>query len=108
MPNFRLLLRQIFGIECTLEAQTSVSNLTQYRLCICGDKKIRFLELPSPLRAEVSYSCNAVKRQLSDLYVSNKIDHTLQTVFKSGKICEDLKMCESKPPIISQMRCVQV
>ena len=102
MPNFRLLLRQIFGIECTLEAQTSVSNLTQYRLCICGDKKIRFLELPSPLRAEVSYSCNAVKRQLSDLYVSNKIDHTLQIVFKSRKISEERKMYEPKPPIISQ------
>ena len=44
-----------------------------------------------------------MKKQLSDL--SNKIDHTLQPVFKSRKICEDLKMCEPKPPIISQ-QCV--
>ena len=48
-------------------------------------------------------SADAVKRQLSDL--SSKIDHTLQLVFKSRKICEDLKMCEPKPPIISQ-QCV--
>ena len=48
-------------------------------------------------------SADAVKKQLSDL--SNKIDHTLQPVFKSRKICEDLKMCEPKPPIISQ-QCV--
>ena len=46
---------------------------------------------------------DAVKRQLSDL--SNKIGHTLQSVFKSRKIREDLKICESKPPIISQ-QCV--
>ena len=48
-------------------------------------------------------SADAVRKQLSDL--SNKIDHTLQPVFKSRKICEDLKMCEPKQPIISQ-RCV--
>ena len=48
-------------------------------------------------------SAEAVKKQLSDL--SNKIDHTLQPVFKSRKICEDLKMCKPKPPIISQ-QCV--
>ena len=45
-------------------------------------------------------SADAVKKQLS--YLSNKIDHTLQPVFESRKICEDLKMCEPKPPIISQ------
>ena len=44
-----------------------------------------------------------MKRQLSD--PSNKIVHTLQPVIKSRKICEDLKICESKPPIISQ-QCV--
>ena len=44
-------------------------------------------------------SADAVKKQLWDL--SNKIDHTLQPVFKSRKISEDLKMCEPKPPIIS-------
>ena len=48
-------------------------------------------------------SADAVKKQLWDL--SNKIDHTLQPVFKRRKICEDLKMCEPKPPIISQ-QCV--
>ena len=48
-------------------------------------------------------SADAVKKQLSDL--SNKIDHTLQPVFKSRKICEDLKMREPKPPIINQ-QCV--
>ena len=31
-------------IEGTLEAETSVSTLTQYRLFIGDDKKIRFLE----------------------------------------------------------------
>ena len=44
-------------------------------------------------------SADPVKKQLSDL--SNKIDHTLQPVFKSRKICQDLKMCEPKPPVIS-------
>ena len=44
-----------------------------------------------------------MNKQLSDL--SNKIGHTLPPVFKSRKICEDLKMCEPKPPIISQ-QCV--
>ena len=48
-------------------------------------------------------SADAVKRQSS--YLSNKIDHTLQPVFKNRKICEDHKMCEPKPPIISQ-QCV--
>ena len=48
-------------------------------------------------------SADAVKKQLSDL--SNKIDHILQPVFKSRKICEDLKMCGPKRPIISQ-QCV--
>ncbi|XP_022802357.1 uncharacterized protein LOC111339894 [Stylophora pistillata] len=48
-------------------------------------------------------SADAVKRQLSDL--SNKIDHTLHPVFKSRKICEDLRVREPKPPIVSQ-QCV--
>ena len=48
-------------------------------------------------------SADAVRKQLSDL--SNKINHTLQPVFKSRKICEDLKMRKPKPPIISQ-QCV--
>ena len=45
-------------------------------------------------------SADSVKKQLPDL--SNKIDHSLQPVFKSR---EDLKMWEPKPPIISQ-QCV--
>ena len=44
---------KFLGIECTLEAETSVSNLTQYRLFIGDDKKIRFLEWPSPLKNEL-------------------------------------------------------
>ena len=35
---------KFLGIECTLEAETSVSKLTQYKLFIGDDKKIRFLE----------------------------------------------------------------
>ena len=38
--------------------------------------------------------------QLSDL--SKKINHTLQPVFRSRKICEDLRMCETKPPLINK------
>ena len=38
------------GIECTLEAETLMSNLTQYKLFIGNDKKVRSLEQPSPLR----------------------------------------------------------
>ena len=30
---------KLLGIECTLEAETSVSNLTQYKLFIGDDKK---------------------------------------------------------------------
>lgn len=37
-----------------------------------------------------------MRRQLSDL--SKKICHTLQPVFNSRKICEDLEMREPKPP----------
>ena len=39
-------------------------------------------------------SANAVKKQLSDL--SKRIDPTLQPVFRSHKIGEDLKMREPK------------
>jgi len=39
-------------------------------------------------------SANAVKKQLSDL--SKRIDPTLQPVFRSRKIGEDLKMREPK------------
>ena len=35
---------KFLGIESTLEAETSVSNLTQYKLFIGDDKKISFLE----------------------------------------------------------------
>ena len=33
---------KFLGIECTLEAETSMSNLTQYRLFIDDDKKYAF------------------------------------------------------------------
>ena len=49
-------------------------------------------------------SADAVKRQLSDL--SKRIDHTLQPVFRSRKIGEDLKMREPKPPLVNQQRVV--
>ena len=48
---------QFFGIACTLEAETSVSKLTQYKLFIGDDKKIRFLEWPSPLRNRKHFPC---------------------------------------------------
>ena len=41
---------KFLAMECTLEAETSVSNLTQYKLFIGDDKKIRFFEWPSPLK----------------------------------------------------------
>ena len=40
---------EFFRIACTLEAETSVSNSTQYKLFIGDDEKNRFLEWPSPL-----------------------------------------------------------
>ena len=46
-------------------------------------------------------SADAVKKS----NLSKKIDHTLPPVFKSRKICEDLKMREPKPPLINQ-QCV--
>jgi len=45
-----------------------------------------------------------VKKQLFDL--SKRIDHTLQPVFRSCKIGEDLKMREPKPPLVNQQRMV--
>ena len=44
-----------------------------------------------------------VDEHLFDL--SRKIDQTIQPVFKSCKIYEDLKMREPKPPLIDQ-QCV--
>ncbi|PFX21316.1 Carboxypeptidase N subunit 2 [Stylophora pistillata] len=49
-------------------------------------------------------STDAEKKQLSDL--SNKIDHTLHPVLKSRKICEDFRVREPKPPIVSQQSVV--
>ena len=40
---------QFLGIEYTLEAETWVSNLTQYKLFIGDYKKMCFLEWPSPI-----------------------------------------------------------
>ena len=48
-------------------------------------------------------SADIVKKHLSDL--SNKIDHILQPVFRSRKLCDDLKVQEPKPPVINQ-QCV--
>ena len=71
-----------------MQAQLSTNENAVHRVVLpCKDQK----------------SADAVKRQLSDL--SKKIDHTLQPVFKSRKICEGLEICEPKPPIISQ-QCV--
>ena len=48
-------------------------------------------------------SADIVKKHLSDL--SNKIDHILQSVFRSHKLGDDLKVQEPKPPVINQ-QCV--
>ncbi|KAL9961333.1 hypothetical protein ACROYT_G030251 [Oculina patagonica] len=48
-------------------------------------------------------SADIVKKHLSDL--SNKLDHKLQPVFRSRKVGDDLKLQESKPPVINQ-QCV--
>ena len=48
-------------------------------------------------------SADAVKKEPSDL--NKKVDHTLQPVFRSLKIGEDLKMWEPKLPLINQ-QCV--
>ena len=48
-------------------------------------------------------SADIVKKHLSDL--RNKIDHTLQPVFRSRKLGDDLKVQEPKPPVINQ-QCV--
>ena len=47
-------------------------------------------------------SAHTVKKQLSDL--SKRIDHTLQPVFRSRKIGEDVKIREPKPPLINQQK----
>ncbi|KAL9963061.1 hypothetical protein ACROYT_G032227 [Oculina patagonica] len=48
-------------------------------------------------------SADIVKKHLSDL--SNKLDHKLQPVFRSRKVGDDLKLQESKPPVINK-QCV--
>ena len=48
-------------------------------------------------------STNAVRRQLRDL--SAKLHTTIQPVFVSKKISEDLRMCEKKAKIVNQ-QCV--
>ena len=52
--NARFFGDKFLAMECTLEAETSVSNLTQYKLFIGDDKKIRFLEWPSPLTLTIT------------------------------------------------------
>ena len=51
-------------------------------------------------------SANAVRRQLHDL--SNKIGPTLQPVFVSKKLQQDLKPKEAKPSIVNQRFIVYV
>ena len=51
-----------------------------------------------PFKDQVS--ANAVRRQLRDL--SHKIDPTLQPVFMSKKLEQDLKPKEAKPSIVNQ------
>ena len=48
-------------------------------------------------------SADTLKKHISDS--SKKIDHTLQPVFRSRKLGDDLKVQESKPPMINQ-QCV--
>ena len=48
-------------------------------------------------------SADAARKQLREL--CNKIDHSIQPVFETRKICEDLKMREPKPSLINQ-QCV--
>ena len=48
-------------------------------------------------------SANIVKTQLKDLSI--KLQTTIQPVFVSQKIGQDLKECETKPPLVNQ-RCV--
>ena len=43
------------GIACTSEAETLLSNLTQYKLFIDDDKKICFLEWPSPVLKDLHH-----------------------------------------------------
>ena len=57
---------KFLAMEGTLEAETSVSNLTQYKLFIADDKKIRFLEWPSRLRMLGKKQNVIVKQQQND------------------------------------------
>ena len=54
-------------------------------------------------RIVLPFSADTVKKHLSDL--GKKIDHTLQPVFSSRKLGDDLKVQESKPRVINQ-QCV--
>ena len=58
MPNFRLLWRQFLGIECTSEAETSLSYLCQYKVVIGNDKQ-NTLFGPSPQKQAVVGLLNA-------------------------------------------------
>ena len=49
-------------------------------------------------RSKDQESIDAERKELSGL--SKKIDHTLQPVFGSSNIGEDLKVREPKPPLI--------
>ena len=48
-------------------------------------------------------SADSVRKQLNDL--EKKTSHVIQPVFTSKKISEDLKVTETKPPLVNQ-QCV--
>ena len=72
------LIMEGFGWSSEVQAQSTNENTVHRVVLPYKDQK----------------SADAVKKQLSDL--SKKIDHTLQPVFNSRKICEDLTKGEEK------------
>ena len=79
---FRTMLIRAFHLSSTWESFKSESD----------HLKVMF--------ASLNYRDSFIKST-----ICHKIDHTLQPVFNSRKICEGLKMCEPKRSIISQ-QCV--
>ena len=63
---------KFLAMECTLEAETLVSNLTQYKLFIGDDKKMRFLECPSPLN-DMHLHCHNKRILISDNQMSYNV-----------------------------------
>lgn len=59
------------------------------------------INLSLPFKDQIS--ANSVKRQMAEL--SSKIGQTLRPVFKSKKLVDELRTCESKPAVLSR-QCV--